>query len=301
MKLNLTPTDRTTIIATVSILATVFSFGYGIYSANAILEELERTDVELASTTFSYEAEITKLSNEIARLEEEKAELNDILSDEQKRVLDLEHAKRRNEREINTLTKLTTLDPELLKKYSKVYFLSENYTPPDLEVLETKFVSDPTKKVEVLEDIYPFLKKLMDASNKAGLSLKVLSGYRSYEYQKDLKSDYNFIYGAGANQFSADQGYSEHQLGTTIDFTTPIIKGADVSFETTSEFKWLTENAYKYGFVLSYPKGNAYYVYEPWHWRFVGEELADDLHDDGKYLYELDQREIDEYLLEIFD
>ena len=223
------------------------------------------------------------------------------MSDEQKRVLDLEHAKRRNEREINTLTKLTTLDPELLKKYSKVYFLSENYTPPDLEVLETKFVSDPTKKVEVLEDIYPFLKKLMDASNKAGLSLKVLSGYRSYEYQKDLKSDYNFIYGAGANQFSADQGYSEHQLGTTIDFTTPIIKGADVSFETTSEFKWLTENAYKYGFVLSYPKGNAYYVYEPWHWRFVGEELADDLHDDGKYLYELDQREIDEYLLEIFD
>ena len=52
---------------------------------------------------------------------------------------------------------------------------------------------------------------------------------------------------------------------------------------------------------MSYPKGNSYYVYEPWHWRFVGKELADDLYDENKKFYELDQREIDEYLLKIFD
>jgi hypothetical protein len=53
--------------------------------------------------------------------------------------------------------------------------------------------------------------------------------------------------------------------------------------------------------VLSYPKNNKYYIYEPWHWRYVGVSLATWLHDNGKYLYDVDQREIDEYLLTIFD
>ncbi len=52
---------------------------------------------------------------------------------------------------------------------------------------------------------------------------------------------------------------------------------------------------------MSYPKSNIYYQYEPWHWRFVGEDLAEDLHDDKKNFYELDQREIDKYLIKIFD
>ena len=74
-----------------------------------------------------------------------------------------------------------------------------------------------------------------------------------------------------------------------------------MSFEKTPAFTWLKENAHDYGFILSYPKGNLYYQYEPWHWRFVGEDLAEDLFEDGKEFYELDQREIDEYLVDIFD
>jgi D-alanyl-D-alanine carboxypeptidase len=109
-------------------------------------------------------------------------------------------------------------------------------------------------------------------------------------------------YGSGANAFSADQGYSEHQLGTTFDFTTEGIGGGLVtSFENTPAFAWLKDNAHKYGFTLSYPKDNAYYVYEPWHWRFVGEDLAEDLHEAGKTFYDWDQREIDKYLIKIFD
>jgi D-alanyl-D-alanine carboxypeptidase len=60
-------------------------------------------------------------------------------------------------------------------------------------------------------------------------------------------------------------------------------------------------NAYKYGFTLSYPKGNTSYVFEPWHWRFVGVKLATDLHNQGKNFYDLDQRSIDAYLVNFFD
>jgi D-alanyl-D-alanine carboxypeptidase len=135
-----------------------------------------------------------------------------------------------------------------------------------------------------------------------GVDLKVISAYRSFETQTDLKSTYKVIYGAGsANQFSADQGYSEHQLGTTVDVTTPTTAGTFVSFENDPGYMWLTKNAHQFGFVLSYPKNNTYYQYEPWHWRFVGTDLAKDLHAEGKYFYDLDQRKINEYLVDIFD
>ena len=110
-------------------------------------------------------------------------------------------------------------------------------------------------------------------------------------------------YGAGtANSFSAEQGYSEHQLGTAVDFVTSE-NGyyLTTSFENTKTFKWLQENAYKYGFILSYPKGNTYYQYEPWHWRFVGKDLARKLHRDEKTFYSMDQRDIDRYIGKLFD
>ena len=108
-------------------------------------------------------------------------------------------------------------------------------------------------------------------------------------------------FGSGANKFSAEQGYSEHQLGTTIDFTTPALGASFSAFDTTSAYEWLQGNAHRFGFVLSYPKGNAYYIYEPWHWRFVGVELATKLHTEGKRFYDMDQREINDYLSKIFD
>ena len=109
------------------------------------------------------------------------------------------------------------------------------------------------------------------------------------------------FYGSGANSFSADQGYSEHQLGTTIDFTTEEIGASSSVFGKTTAYQWLLENAYKYGFILSYPEANKYYQFEPWHWRFVGRGLAEKLHQEGKNFYDLDQREIDEYLISFFD
>jgi zinc D-Ala-D-Ala carboxypeptidase len=63
----------------------------------------------------------------------------------------------------------------------------------------------------------------------------------------------------------------------------------------------MKDNAYKYGFTLSYPESNTYYTFEPWHWRFVGEDLARDLRSDKAYFYDWDQRKIDGYLVNIFD
>jgi D-alanyl-D-alanine carboxypeptidase len=108
-------------------------------------------------------------------------------------------------------------------------------------------------------------------------------------------------YGTGANKFSADQGYSEHQLATAFDFTTPEIHDMIIGYDKTAAYTWMTANAYKYGFILSYPPHNSYYVYEPWHWRFVGIALATYLHNSNQYFYQLDQRTINTYLVSIFD
>ena len=150
--------------------------------------------------------------------------------------------------------------------------------------------------------MWPHLQDMLEAGARTDINIKIISAYRSFTDQTSLKSTYKTLYGSGANTFSADQGYSEHQLGTTVDLDRESTTGTLVtSFGTTKTFEWLKTNAYKYGFVLSYPKENKFYQYEPWHWRFVGIELAKRLHDDGKYFYEMDQREIDKYLANFFD
>ncbi len=204
---------------------------------------------------------------------------------------------------VGTLEKLSTTDPELLKKYSKVYFLNEHYVPISLSEIPKEYRNAKSTNFQFHSDALPHLEDLFDAANNDDeLSLQAQSAYRSFATQSVLKATYKVTYGAGtANQFSADQGYSEHQLGTTLDFTTVKTGGALEGFDKTPEYKWLQENAYKYGFILSYPAGNAYYKFEPWHWRFVGIALATKLHDEGKYFYDMDQRIIDKYLANIFD
>lgn len=264
--------------------------------------ELKDTRAQFASSTDAFVRKVADLESQIADLVEKNTTLESFLTEEQQQKADLEADKRRNERTIDKLEKLTTYDPELLKKYSKVYFLSENYSPPEVVDIAEEFKIKPDKKLQFLEDAYPFLENMLEDANEDGVELRVISAYRSFDEQMALKSNYAVTYGAGtANQFSADQGYSEHQLGTTVDFGTPEVTGAYLSFEKTPAFQWLMDNAHKYGFVLSYPKGNAYYTYEPWHWRFVGEDLAEDINEDGKYFYEWDQRDIDEYLIKLFD
>lgn len=203
---------------------------------------------------------------------------------------------------LERLKKLAETDRELLKQYSKVYFLNENYIPRGLTEISPVFLSNPSKSQKVLALVYPFLQRLLEEADIDNMDLKILSGYRSFDEQTKLKDAYTVTYGAGtANKFSADQGYSEHQLGTTIDFTTSKLGSSISSFGKTSEYKWLLDNAHKHGFILTYSESNPSYIYEPWHWRFVGIELAQRLHEEKQEFYTLEQRQIDAYLLNLFE
>lgn len=203
---------------------------------------------------------------------------------------------------VGILDKLSKTDKQLLAKYSAVYFLNENYVPAQLLPIPTVYLARPDKQEYFLTSASRHLNDLFAAASSTGVHLLALSAYRSFDTQAALKTSYKVTYGAGtANSFSADQGYSEHQLGTTIDFTTPELHAALAGFDKTTGYTWLKDHAHEYGFILSYPKGNGHFVFEPWHWRYVGVELATRLHNEGKQFYDLDQRLIDTYLISFND
>lgn len=203
---------------------------------------------------------------------------------------------------VSTLEKLSKTDPELLQKYSKVFFLNEHYEPPRLLKISEEYTYSDQQDHLIHDNVWPNLRDLLAQAKQEEVKLFVFSAFRSFNTQESLKSKYTVLYGAGtANQFSADQGYSEHQLGTTVDFITTGINGTLEDFETTEAYTWLSQNAHEYGFILSYPEGNDFYIFEPWHWRFVGVDFAIDLRNTGKHFYDLDQREIDTYLVSVFE
>ena len=232
--------------------------------------------------------------------EENGAELLQLLTEEKNRNDSFEGKIKEIGGTVGKLDKLSRIDPELLMKYSKVYFLNEHYAPEKVAPITQKFVLKTDEPEYVDAKVAPFLEDLLKDAEEDGINLRIVSGYRSFDEQRDLKSAYSVQYGSGANAFSADQGYSEHQLGTTVDFTTKELGGL-TGFENTEAYSWLQKHAHNYGFVLSYPKDNTYYIFEPWHWRFVGEDLADELDDTEKFFYDMEQREIDTYLISIFD
>lgn len=112
-----------------------------------------------------------------------------------------------------------------------------------------------------------------DAKAEKNLNMWVCSGFRSYNVQKNLYNNYVKRDGVqNADRYSARPGYSEHQTGLAFD-----INYADSRFEGTDQAIWLAENAYKYGFILRYPEGKEHitgYMYEPWHYRYIGVENA---------------------------
>ena len=265
--------------------------GAGAYGYTGVSGTVSAT----ASSTAELEQKITSLSDQLYATQQGLAAVQERLGGFENRVGDISGT-------VDVLEKLRNTDRELLQKYSKVFFLNEHYAPPRLEQIEKEYTYNEARPERVHAQVAGYLEDMLNDAQDDGVDIYVRSSYRSFEEQKALKSAYTVTYGAGsANAFSADQGYSEHQLGTTLDLSASRQEGLVEAFDKTKAFEWLKDNAHKYGFVLSYPKGNSYYMYEPWHWRFVGIELASDLHKKGKYFYDLEQREIDEYLPGIFD
>ncbi len=263
---------------------------------------LLRENSVLKMSNDSLNNSLQALTINYSKLRDEKNGLSTSLQDQTQKVTALANEVGGISGTVSTLTKLSQTDPELLEKYSKVYFLNENYVPKSLTPIAPEFTFEKSRTYMALTDIMPHLQGMLLSASSSNINLLVVSAYRSFNDQSSLKSTYKVTYGAGtANSFSADQGYSEHQLGTAFDLTTKKVGGSFTGFEKTDAYTWLVANAYKYGFILSYPPHNSYYVYEPWHWRYVGIALATYLHDQNKNFYDLDQRTIDQYLVNFFD
>ena len=157
----------------------------------------------------------------------------------------------------------------------KAWALPASYAPTDLRLVPSAYRSG-TRYVRKIS--WPDLKALMEAARAAGRPLYVGSAYRSYATQESLYNAYVKQYGQEeADRVSARPGHSQHQLGTTVDFVAAVGAAVDDSFNSTSQARWLYYNAYKYGFVLSYPEGKestSCYVWEGWHYRFIGRNNA---------------------------
>lgn len=165
--------------------------------------------------------------------------------------------------------------------------LPENYVPEDLVTLgEVPTVLSNPEVNQLRSAAYEALKEMFTAASETGNELHARSGYRSYYTQSSLYSSYVNSYGkAAADKYSAKPGQSEHQTGLSIDITCEAVNyKLDTAFAETEEGKWVAENAHNYGFIIRYPKGKEKitgYEYEPWHIRYLGEDLAEKLYESG--------------------
>lgn len=164
----------------------------------------------------------------------------------------------------------------LVNKYNHLEY---NYIPDDLETVGYTYAIHDTKlNKTALENFI----KMADDAKKDGITILITTAYRDYNFQSVLYNNYVKADGKKlADTYSARPGYSEHQLGYSFDLTNTDY--ADFSeFEYTNEYAWMKENAYKYGFILRYPKDKEYitgYQFEAWHYRYVGVDIA-------TYIYE---------------
>ena len=160
---------------------------------------------------------------------------------------------------------------------NKYYKLDKDYEPEDLTVINSKFASGTQKLRKEAADKFEEM-----ASDMLKENLKIYAGstYRSYSYQEGLYNRYVKKDGfKEAETYSARAGYSEHQLGLAVD----IVNGKwNYLSEGNKEYTWLINNSYKYGFILRYPHESEYitgYVFEDWHFRYLGIELATKVHE----------------------
>lgn len=163
--------------------------------------------------------------------------------------------------------------------------LPSYYVPSDIEQINIEFSNDQKFVRKEAKEAFEILSS--DAK-KLGYRIIAVSGYRDYDYQKKLFEYYVKEKGLEyALLASAKPGHSEHQTGLAID-----VEGSNKDydhFEDSIEFPWMKDNAYKYGFILRYPKGKEHitgFKYEPWHYRYVGKELAKILYEENITLEE---------------
>ena len=166
---------------------------------------------------------------------------------------------------------------------NKYLYLDNDYIPFDLEEISSDYFIYGNNKVRKMrKEAKEAFEKLSSDSIKNGTPVYGQSGFRDYSKQKEL---YDYAVASngveGADKDTAKPGYSEHQTGLVIDVSSTK-DGNMLAFDKTNSFKWMNDNAYKYGFILRYPSNKVDitgYTYESWHYRYVGVKVATDMHD----------------------
>ncbi len=173
----------------------------------------------------------------------------------------------------------------LMVLVNKLNRLQSNYVPHDLEKISLNYA---TNNKFLRKEAKENFEKLSSDAKKIGYSIIAVSAYRDYDYQENLFN--NYVKEKGENyalKCSAKAGHSEHQTGLSVD-----VMGSNNDydqFEKSKEFDWMKNNSYKYGFILRYPKGKEYitgFKYEPWHYRYVGKNIASIIYTEGITLEE---------------
>jgi D-alanyl-D-alanine carboxypeptidase len=167
----------------------------------------------------------------------------------------------------------------LVNKYNQ---LPSDYKPDKLEQIKSRYSS---RSLYLRSDARVAFEVMCDAARNEGIYLKAISAFRSYSYQATLylkkKTPSMSLeeYQKERDRVSARAGHSEHQTGLAVD-----INSMAQSFGTTTAGIWLVENSYKYGYIVRYPQGKEVitgYDYEPWHFRYLGSDLAQSVYVSG--------------------
>lgn len=158
-----------------------------------------------------------------------------------------------------------------------------DYKPGDLVIPNVETSSSDSKDEQSIRQLVkPNLEKMLADAKDAKFDLVMNSGFRSYKSQGFYFNNYVKQSGLeAAKKFSAEPGHSEHQTGLAFDLSYKDKKCyLDICFGQTDAGKWLAEHAHDYGFILRYPDGKmdiTGYQYEPWHFRYVGKDMAKEI------------------------
>lgn len=151
--------------------------------------------------------------------------------------------------------------------------LSSEYVPDDLVTIDEEYVKSD-EEIEIERNVAKAFYDMAEAASKAGLELMVSSGYRSYKDQEEITNTYLELYGQNyVDNYVAKPGFSEHQTAMSLDIASKSVN----TFVNSDEYTWMMDNAYKYGFILRYPKSKediTGYKCEAWHYRYVGKKIA---------------------------
>jgi D-alanyl-D-alanine carboxypeptidase len=192
------------------------------------------------------------------------------------------------------IKKVTRSGDDLLVLVNKEYQLPSTYAPPDLvsicsNVTNVRCVNNTNFLIRSI--LIPDLQEMVNVATADGIDLSIRSAYRSYATQQSTYNYWLSVNGGNVgatDQVSARPGHSQHQLGTAIDFSSKEINdGLSGTFTSTQASKWLADNAWKYGFVIGYPAGYESitgYMYESWHYRYIGKTNAQDMINNGMIL-----------------